>query len=123
MPRHVPKPAKFLVELDKFVNDRAVQLGGLSLEELTRLPTGKLDDLVIEARRTIIFVEIETLPCGNVSVLVEGRMQGLHLPHSWNLNHHGFFRHPDSSTTPMSREDRLYLSLHYWRKNGTLSSF
>lgn len=123
MPRHVPKPAKFLVELDKVVNDRAVQLRGLSLQELTGLPTGKLDDLVIEARRTTIHVIVEMLPSGGVSVLLEGRMKALHIPGMERIAWHGFFRALEGNTTEMSRDDCYYLAMHYMRRGEPSLSF
>ncbi len=94
-------------DLRKFrslVNERGDGLRKLAFEQLRRSdePTERF---VVGKRKAKLSIIVDPLPSGGILVVVQGFLRKRFLPMVWDVALDGFYKYPDETMSPMTRED------------------
>ncbi|HEY4933505.1 MAG TPA: hypothetical protein VII23_18225 [Terriglobales bacterium] len=89
------------------VHERGDLLRRLTFEQLIQPEVRKVEYVAVESRRGRIttIVDQGTLPSGGIRVVVQGFLKKRFLPTAWNVALDGFYKYPDETTAPLTRED------------------
>ena len=61
--------------------------------------------ITVENRKAKISIIVNPLPSGGILVVVQGIMKKRFLPMAWGVAVDGFYKYPDETMAPMTRED------------------
>jgi hypothetical protein len=97
-----------LIHFKQLVNERGDRLRRLTFEQLKQLEDKPVEYVIVESHRGRIatIVEREMLPSGGIRVVVQGFLKKRLLPMAWNVVLDGFYKYPDQTTAPLTREDK-----------------
>jgi hypothetical protein len=98
---------KELAAFRRLVEERCQQLRTCSLEELQRLGSEPVEQVIVESRPATVGIIVQPLPKGGVRVVVQGFMPARFIRSIKNVALDGFHKYPDGSVHPMS-EKELY---------------
>lgn len=86
------------------VNERGDSLRKLPFQHLKQLvePT-KL--ITVGNRKGKVSIIVNELPSGGILVVVQGFLKQRFLPMVWSVALDGFYKYPDETMAPMTRED------------------
>lgn len=95
---------KSLAVFQEIVNDRGDRLRALSQEELRKLASEPVEQLVVDSRPATIGIIVETKPQGAVRVVIQGFMKA-----RFFFGNHvaldGFYKHVDGTVTAIPNEE------------------
>ncbi len=86
------------------VKERGDELRKLTYKQLKQLDQ-TTERIVVGSRPAKISVIVHTLPSNGIRVVVQGFMEMRFFPMGWHVSLDGFYRYPDETTAPLTRED------------------
>jgi len=89
------------------ISERGDLLRRLTYEQLEQLEDKPVEYIIVESRRGRIarIVQRGMLPSGGIRVVIQGFLKKRFLPMIWNVSLDGFYKYPDETAAPLTRED------------------
>ncbi len=98
--------SKPIQEFQRLVADRADQLRVLTYQQLLEAEES-VDYVTVGLRRGRISTILNrgTLPSQGIRVVIQGFLKKRFFPMIWSVALNGFYKYPDETTAPLTRED------------------
>jgi hypothetical protein len=88
------------------VDEHGNTLRTLTYEQLRRLEERPVEYVAVEKRRGRITIHLDkAMPSGGIRVVVQGFLKVRFFPMIWQVAIEGFYKYPDETTAPLTRED------------------
>jgi hypothetical protein len=86
------------------VQERGRELRQLTYKQLKQRGEAS-DDFTLQSRRATVSVILQELPSGALRIVVQGFLKFRFFPMGSQVALDGFYKYPDETTAPLTRED------------------